>query len=94
MLHGVLTNRADSIVAVDAARALASSRYESGAAKIDEPLDAIDRQSAETLAFLIAQTEYNLEIADFALSVLPAGTLDQRLVESLVLTPSAEITGR
>jgi hypothetical protein len=94
MLHGVLTNRADSIVAVDAARALASSRYESGAAQIDEPLETIDRQSAETMAFLMAQTEYNLEIADFVLSVLPAGTPDQRLIESLVLTPSAESTGR
>jgi hypothetical protein len=94
MLHGVLVDRADSIVAIDAARALATSRYESGSASLDDALETIDRQSAESSAFLVAQTEYNLEIADFVLSIQPAGTPDQRLVESLVLTPSAESTSQ
>jgi hypothetical protein len=65
---------------------LATGRYEAGDAAIDEPLSAIDRQASETSAFLAAQTEYNLEIAAYVLSVLPAGTPDTRLVESLVLT--------
>jgi hypothetical protein len=93
-LHGVLLDRAESIVAVDAARAQAASRYDAGEAAIDEPLAAVDAQVAESSAFLTAQTQYNLEIVDYALSVLPPGTSDARLVESLVITAPADGAAR
>ncbi|HUY33689.1 MAG TPA: hypothetical protein VMV69_13145 [Pirellulales bacterium] len=93
-LHQVLLERAESIVAIDAARARAASRYDAGEAAIDEPLAATEEQAAESSAFLAAQTEYNVEIVDYALSVLPAGTSDSRLVESLVLATPADGAGQ
>jgi hypothetical protein len=93
-LHSVLMDRAASIVSIDAARAQATSKYESGDVAIDEVLSAIERQVADTSMFLAAQTEYNAEIADYALSVLPLGTSDGRLIESLVLTRPNEADPR
>jgi len=93
-LHGVLLDRAESIVAADAARAQAASRYDAGDSAIDEPLAAVDAQVAESSAFLSAQTQYNLEIVDYALSVLPPGTSDARLVESLVIKTPADGAAR
>jgi len=93
-LHGVLLDRAESIVAVDAARAQAASRYDAGEAAIDEPLAAVEAQVAESSAFLASQTQYNLEIVDYVLSVLPPNTSDARLVESLVITAPADGAAR
>lgn len=72
--HGVLEQQSAAVVQADAARAEATHRFEQGVSPLDEPLAEIRAQAVETLAFLDTQHEYNLQIADYVLTVLPPGT--------------------
>ena len=69
--HAVLEKQSAAVVAADAARAAATARFEQGASPLGEPLAEIRQQTEETLAFLNVQNEYNLEIAEYVLTVAP-----------------------
>ncbi|MEX0711089.1 MAG: hypothetical protein WD278_01990 [Pirellulales bacterium] len=85
-LHELLEQRAAAVVAADRARAHITRQYESSGRSLDRVLQAIRRQSDESLAFLAAQTRYNLGIADYVLAVLspekPADVILKALVVS------------
>lgn len=92
-LHAALVDRSRAVMAADQARVAAAAGYDEGRSDVDEPLAAIQRQSDETLAFLGAVTQYNLQIADYALWVLPPETPDQTLVGALVVARPASSQG-
>ena len=83
--HAALEQESAAVVQADVARAAATHRFEQGASPLEEPLAEIRGQTAETLAFLKAQNEYNLEIADYVLTVLPPGTDRRVLAGALVV---------
>jgi len=89
-LHRTLEERAASVVMSDAARADVTNQYLASTPQVDLPLDAIQRQAEETLAFLDVVTRYNREIANYALHVLPANATSDQLVSSLVLTEAGQ----
>lgn len=72
--HDALEQRSAAVLKADVARAEATHRFEQGASSLDEALAEIRAQAVETLAFLETQHEYNLQIADYVLTVLPPGT--------------------
>ena len=72
--HEVLEQQSAAVLQADIARAEATHRFEQGASPLDEPLAEIRAQTVETLAFLETQNQYNLQIADYVLTVLPPGT--------------------
>jgi hypothetical protein len=80
-----LGSRADAIVAIDAARADATTAYQGGARPLDDVLVLIDRQTAETMTFLRTLTEYNEAIAEYVFRVVPQGLPSEQVVASLVL---------
>lgn len=82
--HDVLDRQSEAVVKADAARAEATQRFEQGASSVDEPLRSIVAQTEETLAFLKTQNEYNLEIAEYVLTVLPPGT-DRNVVSGALV---------
>lgn len=84
-LWGGLEQRANAVVEADSARAAATAAYQSGTRTIDYALAAINRQTAETQAFLETLTAYNRSIAAYVLSVVPAAVPAERLVEALVV---------
>ena len=86
-LAGSVRQRATAVVEAEAARAAATASYRSGGQSIERVLDSIDRQTAETLAFLQAVTDYNCEIAEYALTVLPPNTPSEKLMAALVVVP-------
>jgi hypothetical protein len=75
-LYAALEDRSEAIIRLDGQRAAAAESLQTGPQRIDlaEPLELIDRQALESLAFLSTLTRYNLAIADYALAVLPAAT--------------------
>lgn len=81
--HAVLETQSAAVVAADVARAAAAARFEQGASPLGEPLAEIRQQTEQTLAFLNVQNEYNLEIAEYVLTVAPGidrNTLARALV--------------
>jgi len=72
--HEVLEQQSAAVLQADIARAEATHRFEQGASPLDEALAEIRAQTVETLAFLETQNEYNLQIADYVLTLLPPGT--------------------
>jgi hypothetical protein len=80
-----LEDRATAVVRADTARAEATAAYQAGTAPLDVVLAAIDRQTAETLAFLAALTDYNQAIAEYTLTVLPPQVSADQLVKTLVV---------
>ena len=87
--HAVLETQSASVVAADAARAAATARFEQGASPLGEPLAEIRQQTEETLAFLDVQNEYNLEIAEYVLTVAP-GIDRSTLARALVVDRQAK----
>jgi hypothetical protein len=79
-------HRATAVVEADAARAAASSSP-TGDRSIEPVLACINQQTEETLAFLGALTEYNRMIAEYALTVLPPETADQKLIDLFRVAP-------
>jgi len=83
-LGETLKQRATAVMEADTTRAAAQSdplTVES----IEPALGRIDRQTAETFAFVQTLADYNLAIADYALSVLPPETPIEKLVAALVV---------
>jgi hypothetical protein len=88
--HEVLAQQSAAVIAADAARADATHRFEQGEISLDGPLLEIREQTGETLGFLKALNEYNLQIAEYLRAVLPAGTDNATLARALALDPRGE----
>jgi hypothetical protein len=84
-LHRLLEERAGGIVLADATRVVETNRFIEGAAITDLPIEAVLRQADDSLTFLDTLTRYNREIASFALTVLPANSAAETLVQTLVV---------
>ncbi len=80
-------SRAAMAIEADAARAETVQQYTSGGATIDQTLGAIAEQAEQTTAFLVSLTDYNRAIAEYATTVLPAGTPSDKLAAALVTKP-------
>lgn len=87
LLHFSLQQRADQVVQDDRERATVTNQFEAGTVKADAALAWIERQADDTQTFLGDLTLYNLEIADFALTVLPRDVSAKTLAGKLVLAP-------
>lgn len=81
-----LSTRASTVVELDGLRAQTAADYQVGKASLTDVLDAIQRQSSETIAAIGTLTDYNLAIAEYVARVIPAGTTNDRLVGSLVVS--------
>lgn len=81
-----LNSRASTVVELDGLRAQTAANYQAGKASLADVLDAIQRQSSETIATIGTLTDYNLAIAEYVARVIPAGTTNDRLVGSLVVS--------
>jgi hypothetical protein len=79
--------RAAAVVDADVVRAAAFEKYLAGGASLNAVLEEIEQQTSQSAAFLETLTDYNLAIADYALTVLPSGTSADRLAASLVVKP-------
>ncbi len=86
-LAETVRNKADSVVAADAARAKMAESFRSGSGSLSELLSLTSQQMAETLDFLRTLTAYNLAIADYALAVMPAEVPSHTLAAALVAEP-------
>ena len=90
-LHEILQQRAESVTAADAAAEGALQKYAAGQAPVRIALSAFDRQARATGALLETTTKYNLDIADYALAVLPGTAPDATLVGALVVHRNAAV---
>ncbi|MEX2560065.1 MAG: hypothetical protein WD403_09125, partial [Pirellulales bacterium] len=93
-LHELLEQRATAVVAADRARAHITRQYESSGRSLDRVLQAIRRQSDESLAFLAAQTRYNLGIADYVLAVLSPEKPADVILKALVVSKPPQAAGQ
>ena len=85
-LHNSLNDRAAAVVYADAARSQGNSAFQAGEMPISDLLTSVRFQTDETLAFLAVLTQYNVAIANYALSVLPGEMPTAKFVGSLVVT--------
>jgi hypothetical protein len=83
-LYANLQQRATAVVEADKAREPDLSDYQTGRRSIAQVLWGIRQQSAQTLAYLEALTQYNRAIAEYSLTVRPA-LLPDELVRTLVV---------
>ncbi|HEV3003182.1 MAG TPA: hypothetical protein VGX78_01920, partial [Pirellulales bacterium] len=83
--HEVLQRRAEAVVAADAARLELVLGLEAGQRRISDAVAAVRQLSSETLAFLDAQTQCNIQFADYVMAVAPPGTPDATLAGVLVV---------
>jgi hypothetical protein len=83
--HEVLQQRADAVVAADAARAEVILGFEAGQRRVSDALASVRQLTTDTLAFLDAQTQYNIQFADYVMAVAPPGTPDATLAGVLVV---------
>jgi hypothetical protein len=83
--HQSLQAHADAVVAADAARVEAVLGFEGRQRPLDQALASVRFLFSETLAFLDVQTNYNLQFADYVLSVAPPGIGDSTLAGVLVV---------
>jgi hypothetical protein len=83
--HTALQERGTSLVLADATRAIAESRYEARSGTLSDVLSAVDRQSRETDAFLNDLTQYNVEIGQYVLAMLPPQASAASLADAMVL---------
>ncbi len=84
-LSANVCDHAVAVVEADAARVEAEAAWLDGTASFDEVLHTVQQQTGCTLAFLVALTDYNQAIADYALRVLSPDTPDELLVRTLVM---------
>jgi hypothetical protein len=84
-IHEVLQLRAQAVVAADTAFDFALREYAEGRGTINGVLHAAARQRAETGDLSTAVTRYNLDIADYALALLPAEAPRDTVVAALVV---------
>ena len=72
--HATLIEMARTVVLADAARAGTAAHFDQGTVGLDKLIAAIEMETDQTRQFLSLLTQYNLEIADYALAVMPAST--------------------
>jgi hypothetical protein len=82
----ILQKHADAVVAADAARVEIVLGLEQGHRPVSQAVAAVRQLSTETLAFLDAQTQYNVQFADYVMTVAPPGTPDATLAGVLVVS--------
>ena len=70
--HATLIEMARTVVLADAARAATAARFDQGTVGLDKLVSAIELETDQTRQFLGLLTQYNLEIADYALAVMPS----------------------
>jgi hypothetical protein len=80
-----LHDRSASVVEADGSRAVAMAAYQAGQHSLDHVLDALNRQTTETRAFLETVTEYNRALAAYVLNVAGSTVPSDKLVDALVL---------
>ena len=80
-----LQQRATAVVEADSARAAAAAAYQSGTRPLDQLLPCLRFQTMETLALVETVTAYNRAIAEYVLTVVPAGISADQLVQTLVV---------
>ena len=85
LLYEGLRRHATAVVESDASRAEVTTSFLGGGRSIEQVLDAINRQTDCTFAFLQALTDYNRAIAQYALAVLPPEASSERVVSALVV---------
>ncbi len=86
-LYEALEGRAEAIIHLDSQRAAAAEALPGAGRRLDltEPLELIERQATESLAFLSTLTRYNLAIGEYALIILPATMNPVELTSSMVV---------
>ena len=82
--HATLVELARTVVLADAARAATAARFDQGTVGLDKLVSAIEMETDQTRQFLGLLTQYNLEIADYALAVMPSSTPVTTVVGALV----------
>jgi hypothetical protein len=82
--HATLIELARTVVLADAARAATAARFDQGTVGLDKLVSAIEMETDQTRQFLGLLTQYNLEIADYALAVMPSSTPVTTVVGALV----------
>jgi hypothetical protein len=92
-LHGLLTTQAAAVVELDRSRADQLANYVAHGGDVRKVLLAIGEGTEQTLALLSTVTRYNQQIAQYALSVLPAGTPAESLMAAMVTNRSASGDG-
>ena len=80
-----VSQSATAVVQADSTRAAVAVAYQSGDRSLDEVLEAVRRQTRQTLAFLEMLETYNRAIARYALAVLPQSVEVDSLLGTLVL---------
>ena len=78
--------RAAALVSADKTRSADVAQVGGSLAGADRALQAIQEQTQYTLSFAGELAEYNRELADYALLVLPSTVPSQMLVQALVMT--------
>ncbi len=78
---------ASAVVEAEKSRVAAAEGYRTRGALIDRVLDTVAAQTDQTAAFLDSLLNYNLSIAEYALTILPASTPADKLVSALVVKP-------
>lgn len=91
VLHEALQLRAEAVATADLATDAALAAYAESRAPIRTALAAVERQRSETADLLSLTTRYNLEIAEYALAVLPGSTPREALVSSLVINRGTRV---
>ncbi len=89
-LEAAIQERAAAVVFADAARAEATHPHTATPADLNLALLRVNRQTRATEAFLRAQTDYNLAIAEFALQTLSPAAPVEQLVSRLVIPRSSK----
>jgi hypothetical protein len=82
--HATLIELARTVVLADAARAAIAARFDQGTVGLDKLVSAIEMETDQTRQFLALLTQYNLEIADYALAVMPSSAPVNAVVGALV----------
>ena len=93
VLHEGLQLRAESVLAGGAAADQAVAAFAEGRAAVGRTLEVVERGDDETCELLRRTTQYNVEIAEYALNVLPGATPRDTLVSTLVV-PRATVVRR
>ena len=84
-MASTLQEMAAAVVFADAARAEATTTASGNSAGINTAIERVYDQLNDTEAFLRAQTDYNLAIANYALRTLPAGAPVDQVLSRLVI---------
>jgi hypothetical protein len=84
--HTSVSDRATSLVLADAARTEMQTAFGHGKATLSKVLGTIERQSLATEAFLDDVAGYNADIAEYVLTVAPAGTSPRDMASAMVLS--------